>query len=600
MAHLMDDDYVDSDEDIKECKQHSVMALGHCITCGMKVKSEVSYEEVEVQTANVKDMPKNTKNKSDKEKEKAESTIANNKLISMASKLSIPLIAKQKIIEHINKDRIQNKINNKSMAKLLCVYGYGICISTCMLESTYTNYFNLCGLDKKYHEGLIKTFKKMGVVNKELSHVNEMYTHPVTYVKEYLYNMWNIKLRNECSDIDKGKRWMNRENHYVKDVLENFKIPFRYIIPPSHKDVVLFAYYVCAKDEEESNLIAARMDYAYSIKDEDERDEYLDKYLQKRHEADMEMRKKYIEDRKLTIDDMDKESREHYLDSIANSKNIFHAHMIDTPMRIAAAILYNSLMFDMEKISNIPSYRKVILDKNKGNVIERMYTKEDVVKSFTIPEKALIKLINKNCVRVMKNNVPNIGMVHYDEREECHKDTILIAPVGIPGIGKSTLMEMLYDSLDKKGKIVSHVYRDDFTTQNNFYKKLVSDLDTRKQQYVIADQNNHNRSKRCELFNAVNGAAGMIIWVNFIIGDAQDYKSLAIGRALERLKEGKVNTSNLKSSKACKIAIGRIIKEFEEIEREEDYGENGFIIDINIEDSLEESLESLMSFIYEV
>ena len=383
-----DDDYRSDEDDrldlVEGVCEHLVIVDGYCEICGKQImeRGNLVNEDISVDDAITA----------------KKTVISNEHLLSMAEQLPIPREARQIIINAIRTHPIQAKGGEDMSIKLLCVYAYNTILSTGYLDCTPDRLFQVCGLCplgsgvisqdnvKKIFE-YIKLFRK----GKTLQCSSEYYISPINYIKEFLYSVWLFLVKTYVPEEGKVVPiWLQDI-----DRVRNFaNIPTRYVIPPGHHDIVLYAIAMFESDPIRKRQL--RHDLVRLVKSEpgpEQTREYLELIGQ------WEVRES---ERIARL--RDKISNNGYK-SDEESDGEYEIYFFNKPAKTAAAVLANVLQFSLAQADKIGEHN-IILKRVMGVPEPRMYNHNDIKKYFDLSDSALTSTINRGVlVRVMNNAV---------------------------------------------------------------------------------------------------------------------------------------------------------------------------------------------------
>lgn len=390
MCDFFDDDYEHGDDydmadnftltgdnrDSTANCEHEIICDGHCEFCGIQINDKCGFVNDDISMDNGT---------------KVKKTINNESLLNGAINLSIPIVAKDAIIKHIRMYPIHAKGSEDTTKKLLCVYGFKMCILTGMIECTPTRFFNICGIEPRKTKKIMTYIESLSN-GKVLKCGTESYISPLIYIKEFLYVMWLKLVRGVHISANNTEPWLQD----IEAIRNKDIVPVKYEVPPGHKDILLFAASLMEKNENKRASMRNKLYTLSNGQDLESNDEYYDNFIagtEAREAARIERLNNRTIDASFKIEDYDDESDDEY-----------HSYFMDTPQRAAAMILANVLLFSMKNI-NFVNDRDIILkrDAGEGNIEKRLYTLRDVVEYFSITETALNTLITKIGVRRMNN-----------------------------------------------------------------------------------------------------------------------------------------------------------------------------------------------------
>ena len=165
----------------------------------------------------------------------------------------------------------------------------------------------------------------------------------------------------------------------------------------------------------------------------------------------------------------------------------------------------------------------------------------------------------------------------------------IIIPIGIPGVGKTSTLMGLRETLKKMDKRVVYATQDSYSSFKPFAKALDQPNDLSKHNdrlYIIADRNNVDESQRKTVTMSLVKPGDEVLYVDFVGGDAKSIKDIALERALAR----GLGHDKIKSEKSAKMAITMFVNKYTPV----DASVND-VIYLDINDSVESKVLTLLS-----
>ena len=370
MADFFDDDFehgssdeestIDSDDECvfakknKPC-EHIVIINGACEFCGVEINSNCSFVNDDIVSMNG---PKNKK------------IISNINLMNAADDLPMPIEAKAVLLKYIQRFPVQAKGNNSTTFKMLCVYGYKTLLSPGIIECSPNRFFIICGIAKSSVKKVMLYIKQMrnGSV---LQCVTNSYIHPMVYIKEFLYTKWLSIAKNTIVENEHEEPWY-RDLDIVR---EKCIIPLRYDIPPGHYDIFMFMLLILSPPKVKADMMNS---------------DILEEVMTLIRSGDDALMAARLEKKEAELKDP------------TLNMNFDHEYMIDKPQRLAACVLYNVLLFSIDKLDTMDEYGH-LLKREAGVADPRMYSIQDISEYFKISVSVLDTLVTKNGVRVLHN-----------------------------------------------------------------------------------------------------------------------------------------------------------------------------------------------------
>lgn len=347
----------DDGEDTSPC-EHELLIEGYCALCGVQVRECLILND-EIIT--------------DSDKLNKRKEFSNENLLNVVSQLQIPKECRGILTDYISKNPIKIRGNSETVMKVLCYYSYKLLLVPMVIECSFFRFFEFCGINKRSSKKVIKYIRSIQETTGGMDLYNISFIHPIALIKEFLYIMWS------------------RENKELEPV------PLKYIVPPGHKDIIMFAVYLFSTDVEMKKDLKIKLIKNSLRKDIETLETELDDFVEMEYQKEYERRMFHNSRRNnLSIEspDFDELVEKMYPDE----------YMVENPHRLAACILYNVLMISMSNLAELNKTNNTILKRNITKIPKRIYNEKDVVEYFGTGDTTIKSLMSKYGIRI-KNNV---------------------------------------------------------------------------------------------------------------------------------------------------------------------------------------------------